>query len=74
MALWNASYGDNIELLRVPLVEQELHALLQHLSSPSVFTGVRFTRSLVLGVIFSRSLFVLFSFGHCVVSPSIYGV
>jgi hypothetical protein len=53
---------------RVPLVE--------HMSSPPVFSGVRFTRSLVLYVCFvDRCLsFCTFSFGHCVVcSSSIYG-
>ena len=44
----------------VPLVEQELLTLLEHLSSPLVFSGVRVTRSLVLCVMFCRSLFVLF--------------
>ena len=37
---------------RVPLVEQELLTLQEHLSSPPVFSGVRFTRSLVLYVCF----------------------
>jgi len=46
---------------RVPLVEQELLTLPEHLSSPPVFTGVRVTRSLVLYV-FCRSLFVLLYF------------
>jgi hypothetical protein len=36
----------------VPLVEQELFTLLEHISSPSVFGGVRVTRSLVLCVCF----------------------
>jgi hypothetical protein len=60
---------------RVPLVEQELLTLPEHLSSPRIFSGVRVTLSLVLCVMFGRSLFVLlsFSFGHCVVCPSIYG-
>ena len=40
-------------------VEQELPTLPEHLSSPSVFSGVRVTRSLVLCVMFCRSLFVL---------------
>jgi hypothetical protein len=35
---------------RVPLVEQELPALPERLSSPPVFSGVRVTRSLVLCV------------------------
>jgi len=37
----------------------ELPTLPEHLSSPSVFSGVRVTRSLVLCVMFCRSLFVL---------------
>ena len=32
---------------RVPLVEQKLLTLPEHLSSPPVFSGVRVTRSLV---------------------------
>jgi hypothetical protein len=61
---------------RVPLVEQELLTLPEHLSSPPVFSGVRVSRSLVLYVCFvDRCLsFCAFSFGHCVVcSSSIYG-
>ena len=61
---------------QVPLVEQELLTLPEHLSSPPVFSGVRVTRSLVLYVCFvDRYLsFGTFSFGHCVVcSSSIYG-
>ena len=60
---------------RVPLVEQELLTLPEHLSLPPVFTGVRVTRSLVLYVCFvDRCLsFCTFSFCHCVVcSSSIY--
>ena len=54
---------------RVTLVEQKLLILSEHLISPSVFSVVRVTRSLVLCVMFCRSLF-----GHCVVCPSsIYG-
>ena len=45
----------------VPLVEQELLTLPEHLNSPPVFSGVRVTRSLVLYV-FCRSLFVLLYF------------
>ena len=45
---------------RVPLVKL---TLLEHLSSLSLFSGVPFTRSLVLCV----------CFGHCVVCPSICG-
>ena len=61
---------------RVPLVEQELLTLPEHLSSPLVFSEVRVTRSLVLYVCFvDHCLSVCtFSFGHCVVcSSSIYG-
>ena len=64
-------------LRRVPLVEQELPTLSEHLSSPPVFSGVRFTRSLVLYVcLVDRCLsFCAFSFGHCgVCSSSIYGL
>jgi hypothetical protein len=43
---------------RVPLVEQELLIPPEHVSSPSGFSGVRVTRSLVLCVL-CRSLFVL---------------
>jgi hypothetical protein len=60
----------------VPLEEQELLTLPEHMSSPPVFSGVRVTRSLVLYVCFvDRCLsFCTFSFGHCVVcSSSIYG-
>jgi hypothetical protein len=60
---------------RVPLVEQELPTLPEHLSSPPVFSAVRVTRSLVLYVCFvDRCLsFCPFSFGHCIVcSSSIY--
>jgi hypothetical protein len=60
----------------VPLVEQELLSLPEHLSSPMIFSGVRVTRSLVLYVCFvDRCLsFCTFSFGHCVVCfSSIYG-
>jgi hypothetical protein len=57
-------------------VEQELLTLLENLSSPPVFSGVRVTWSLVLCVWFvDRCLsFCTFSFSHCVVySSSIYG-
>jgi hypothetical protein len=60
----------------VPLVEQELLTLPEHLSSLPGFSGVRVTRSLVLYVCFiDRCLsFCTFSFGRCVVcSSSIYG-
>ena len=48
--------------LHLPLVEQELLTLLVHLSSSPVYSGVRVTRSLVLCVIFCRSLFLLLLF------------
>jgi hypothetical protein len=44
----------------VPLVEQELLALLEHPSSPPGFSGVRLTQSLVFNVVFCWSLFGLF--------------
>ena len=46
---------------RVPLVEQVLPTLPEHLRSPPVFSGVCVTRSLVFCVVFCRSLFVLLS-------------
>jgi hypothetical protein len=60
----------------VPLVEQELLTLPEHLRSPPVFSAVRVTRSLVLYVCFvDRCLsFCTLTFGHCVVcSSSIHG-
>jgi hypothetical protein len=60
---------------RVPLVEQELLTLLEHLSSSPVFSGVCVTRSLDLYVCFvDRCLsFCTFFLAHCVVcSSSIY--
>jgi hypothetical protein len=45
---------------RVPLVEQELPTLPEHMNSPPVFSGIRVTRALTLCVMFCRSLFVLF--------------
>jgi hypothetical protein len=56
---------------RVSLVEQELIFLLEHLSSLPVFSGVRVARSLVLCVLLI--IICLFSVGHCIVCPSIYG-
>ena len=50
---------------RLPLVEQELLTFPDHLSSPQVFSGVRVARSLVLCVMFCRSLFVLLSLFFC---------
>jgi hypothetical protein len=42
---------------QVPLVEQELLTLPEHLSPPPVFSGVRVTRSLVLYVCFVDLVF-----------------
>ena len=60
---------------RMSLVEEELLTFPEHLSSPPVFIGVRVTRSLASCVCFVDHClsFCLFSFGHCVVCPSIYG-
>ena len=54
---------------RVPLVEQELTTLPEHLRAPPDFRGVRIARALVCCVVFCRSLFVpvSFPFGHCVI-------
>ena len=58
---------------RVPLVEQELLTLPDHLRSSPVFSEVRVTRSLVLCVCFvGRLSFCTFLFGHCVVCSSTY--
>ena len=56
----------------MPLVEQELSVLSEHMSSPPVCSGVCVTRSLVLCVCFvDRCLsFCPFSFDHCVVCSS----
>jgi hypothetical protein len=43
----------------VPHVKQELLTLLEHLNSPTVFSGLCVARSLVFYVMFCRSLFVL---------------
>ena len=60
---------------RVPLVEQELLTLPEHLSSPPVFSWVRVTLSLDLCVCFVDCClpFSNFSFGHCVVCSSSFG-
>ena len=51
----------------MPLVEQELPTLLEHLSSPPVLSGVHVTRSLVLCVCVVDCCLSLctFSFGYC---------
>jgi hypothetical protein len=55
---------------RVPLVEQELLTIPEHLSSPPVFSGGSCYSIFIFMCMFCRSLFVLlyFFFGHCVVS------
>jgi hypothetical protein len=60
----------------VPLLYQELLTLREHLSSPPLCSGVPVTLSLILYVCFvDRCLsFCTFSFGHCLVCPSIYGL
>jgi hypothetical protein len=50
---------------RVPLVEQELLTLPEHMCSPPVFSEVRVTRSLVLYVCFVNRFF----FGAFVLFP-----
>jgi len=54
---------------RVPLVEQEMLTLTEHLSSPPVFSGFRVNRSLVLCIYFVDRCFSFctFSFDHYVV-------
>jgi hypothetical protein len=55
------------------LVRQELLTFPEHLSSPLCFSGICVTWSLVLCVCFvDRCLsFCTFSFGHCVVCPTL---
>jgi hypothetical protein len=55
---------------RMPLVGQKLLIFPEYLSSAPCISVVRVARALVVCVMFCRSLFVLFSFGHCVVCPS----
>ena len=47
---------------RISLVEQELPTLQEHLSSPSLFSGVRATRSLDLYVCFVDRFLLLYFF------------
>ena len=55
----------------MPLVEQELPTLPEHLSSRPIFSGVRVTRSLVLCSFVDLCLsFCTFSLGHYVVYSS----
>ena len=56
---------------RMPHQEQQLLTLSEHMCSRSVLSVAR---SLGFCTVFCRSLFVPFSFGHCIVyPPSIYG-
>ena len=57
-------------LIHESQVEQELLTLPEHLCSLPLQSGVPIPRSSFFSVIFCRSLFVLFSFGHCVVCTS----
>jgi hypothetical protein len=58
-------------ILRVPLIGAVTTTLPGHQSSSQVcFSGVRVARSVVFCVVFTRSLFVLFLFGHCVLCRS----
>jgi hypothetical protein len=59
---------------QVPLMEQELLNLPEHLSSPTVFSEVRVAQSLVFCVVLCRSFlsFCPLSFCYCVFCPSIY--
>jgi hypothetical protein len=54
---------------RVPLVEQELLTLPEHLSSPPVVCGVRVAHSFVFCIVFCRSLLSLFLY-NCIASSS----
>jgi hypothetical protein len=60
---------------RMPLMEQKLPTLPEHLSSPQILSRVCVIRSLVLYVCFVDRCFPFctFYFGHCVVCSSIYG-
>ena len=59
---------------RVPLVDQELPTLPEHLRSPPVFSGVRVSRSLVLGVCFIYHClpFCTFSLAGVLSNPYIF--
>ena len=58
---------------RVPVDEQELSTLPEHLSSLPVFSGVRITRSLVLCVCFVDSCLSFFFWPLSCLFYSIYG-
>ena len=52
-------------------MKPELNTRPEHLSSPPVFSAVRVSRSLVLCVVFCRSLFVILSFFLLVIVLSV---
>ena len=70
---FNVFFSHNIPITHKFQVEQELLTLPEHLSSPSLFSGVHVPWSLVFCVVFWRLLFVFspFSFGHYVPYPSL---
>ena len=51
-----------LDLRTMTLVEQELHSLPEHLSSPPVFSSVRVTRSLVFCICFADRCLSFFTF------------
>ena len=55
-------------LMTVPLMEQALLTLPEHMRSPPGFRGVRVPRSLVCCVLFCRQLFLLLSFFHLTIA------
>ena len=65
VVLFEQSHFDfilNSFIRQVPLEEQELPTLPEHLSSPPVFSGVFVTQSSVFCLMFCKSLFVLLNF------------
>ena len=58
---WIPKYVTRV-IRRVPLVEQELLTLPEHLRSPSVLSGVRVARYLVFYLVFCMFLFCMFLF------------
>ena len=57
-----------------PLVEQDLFALPEHMSSPSGFSGIRVAQALVFFVMFCRTLSVLLSFFFVCPSSPLYAI
>ena len=57
----------------MPQVEQERLTFIEHSNPPQFSSGIRVARSLVFCVVFCGILsFCIFSFAHCIVSPSVY--